>query len=126
MDADFTDPSVLRSFLLLQTSGFIRLISNASTEPISHIVLAEPLIELLQSLIGRVREINNNFLSHGHNHPMGPTLGPPITVLFAPIDISGSIDKILESNANAKYIIDPGPQELDKVVGKTYGDSLNV
>jgi len=29
-----------------------------------------------------------------------------------------SIDKILESNANAKYIIDPGPQELDKEVKK--------
>ena len=101
-DADFTDPSVLRSFLLLQTSGFIRLISNASTEPISHIVLAEPLIELLQSLIGRVREINNNFLSHGHNHPMGPTLGPPITLLFAPIDVSKSVDKILEGLQSAE------------------------
>ena len=29
-----------------------------------------------------------------------------------------SIDKILEPNANAKYIIDPGPQELDKEVKK--------
>jgi len=28
------------------------------------------------------------------------------------------IDKILGSNANAKYIIDPGPQELDKEVKK--------
>ena len=37
-----------------------------------------------------------------------------------------SIDKILEPNANAKYTTDPGPQELDKAVGKTYGDSLNV
>tara|TARA_B110001454_G_scaffold562_1_gene437 strand:+ start:127 stop:822 length:696 start_codon:yes stop_codon:yes gene_type:complete len=36
------------------------------------------------------------------------------------------VDKILKYNANIKYIIDPGPQKLDKVVSKTYGDSLNV
>jgi len=36
------------------------------------------------------------------------------------------VDKILKYDANTKYIIDPGPQKLDKVVNKTYGDSLNV
>jgi len=36
------------------------------------------------------------------------------------------IDKILESNANAKYITDPGPQTLDEAVKNGYGDSLNV
>ena len=39
---------------------------------------------------------------------------------------TSNIDKILKYDANTKYIINPGPQELDKVVGKTYGDSLNV
>tara|TARA_Y100000310_G_C20683809_1_gene817683 strand:+ start:445 stop:1653 length:1209 start_codon:yes stop_codon:yes gene_type:complete len=95
-DADFTAPDVLDSFILLQTTGHIRLINNESSEPISHIVLAEPLIELLNNLIDRVREVNNNFLAHGHNHPMGPTLGPPITLLFAPIDLAGQIDSTLE------------------------------
>ena len=37
-----------------------------------------------------------------------------------------NVNKILKSNANTKYITDPGPQELDKAVNKTYGDSLNV
>ena len=41
-------------------------------------------------------------------------------------DKMSKIDKILKYDANTKYIIDPGPQKLDKVVNKTYGDSLNV
>ena len=41
-------------------------------------------------------------------------------------DKMSKVDKILKYDANTKYIIDPGPQKLDKVVNKTYGDSLNV
>ena len=41
-------------------------------------------------------------------------------------DKMSKVDKILKYDANTKYIIDPGPQKLDKVVSKTYGDSLNV
>jgi hypothetical protein len=33
---------------------------------------------------------------------MGPTLGPPITLLFAPIDVSKSVDKILEGLQSAE------------------------
>tara|TARA_R110002110_G_scaffold152462_2_gene345167 strand:+ start:944 stop:2134 length:1191 start_codon:yes stop_codon:yes gene_type:complete len=74
------------SFLLLQTTGHIRLISNASETPISHITLAEPLARFLTRLIDRVSELNKNFANHVHNHPMGPTIGPAVTPLFAPID----------------------------------------
>ncbi len=96
-DADFTSPSVLDSFLLLQTAGYIRLISNDSSEPICHAVMAEPLIKLLTTLIDRVREINAMFLDHAHNHPMGPTIGPPVTMAFAPMDATGGIDSSLET-----------------------------
>ena len=74
------------SFLLLQTAGYIRLISNDSETPISHIALAEPLTRFLIKLAKRVSELNNNFANHVHNHPMGPTIGPPVTPLFATID----------------------------------------
>jgi len=84
------------SFLLLQTAGYIRLISNDSETPISHITLAEPLTRFLIRLINRVSELNKNFANHVHNHPMGPTIGPPVTPLFAPID-SDIVSEGLES-----------------------------
>ena len=50
-----------------------------------------------------------------------------IEILKFPIDWTNpKVDEIIKENSNTKYLKDPGPQELDKVVGKTYRDSLNV
>ena len=50
-----------------------------------------------------------------------------IEILKFPIDWTNpKVDEIIKENSNTKYLKDPGPQELDKVVKNGYRDSSNV
>ena len=49
-----------------------------------------------------------------------------IEILKFPIDWTNpKVDEIIKENSNTKYLKDPGPQELDKVVKNGYRDSSN-
>jgi len=120
-DSTLQKMGALDSFIALTTYGHIRLVNvdpaahikagNVDPNPICHVTKAEPLINLLSRVVSLMSTLTNAFLAHEHMHPMGPTMGGPVSAMYMPL--KGVTDTLTEGLNSLS-----GPQILGQIASK--------